>query len=190
MDTSVLETKIRNLTLIVITGFIITFLLLIGLYFNTPATTSSTTKTSTSSTGSSTSSYDTSRLTLLDKETSEELKDSKGVKFIYVGRSGCSVCQSLLPNLNQVIDDLKLEMNYLSIDVKDWRTEYASVFDLLSIETTITSSKGTYTGTYGELLNEHGFTPMLIVLKDGKMVDGLVGSRDVSTLKTFYEKYI
>ncbi len=187
MNIEELENKIKNLTYIVIVGFIVLFILMVGLYFKDPTNNSTTTPKN----EEVDSSYDTSRLTLLDKEKTKALVNSKGTKFLFVGRKGCGICQSILPNLNSVIDKLDIEVNYLSLDVSNWRTEYADIFDHLAIETTITDSTGTVNeGTYGELLNQKGFTPLVIVLKDGEMVDGFVGSRDADTIEEFFSKYL
>ncbi len=186
MNIEELENKIKNLTYIAIVGFGVLILLVIGLYF-TGATPSNTENLS----NNVDPNYDTSRLTLLDKASTKDLVNSKGIKFLFVGRSECGVCQSLLPNLNSVIDKLDIDVYYLSLDVDSWRNEYEDIFDHLAIETSITDSTGTVNeGTYGELLNKRGFTPYVIVLKDGEMVDGFVGSRNATTIETFFNKYL
>ncbi len=191
MNTTELENKIKNLTYIVVIGFIVMFILLIGLYFKGDSASSTDDNTEVTQPSNSSSDYDTSKLTLLDKASATELTKSKGIRFVFVGRSGCGVCKAYLPNLNEVIDALDIEVNYMSLDNKNWRTDYADLFTALDDTTTITDSKGeSHTGTYGELLEEFGFTPLTIVLKDGKMVDGFVGSRDVNTTKEFFDKYI
>ncbi len=187
MNKEEIETKLKNLTYITLVGFIVLIILVAGLYFK-----GSTTATGTNSgNNSSDSSYDTSRLTLLDKNRTEALIKSKNTEIVYIGRSGCGVCQNYLPKLNTVIDKLDIKVNYLSLDVSNWKTEYEDIFDVLDIETTITDSSGEkHEGTYGELLKKFGFTPITVIIKDGKMVDGFVGSRDTSYIEEFFNKYL
>ena len=177
-----MEEKIRNLTVIVIIGFVILFVMVLGLYFRDGSINESTTNSGSSS---SSATYDVSKMTQVSGEEAARLFDEEGTHVLYIGRSGCSICVQLVPQLNQVIDDWDLEINYLPLG-SNFRTEFADLFDKLSIETEINNEEG----TYGELLEAHGYTPFVIVIQDGKMVDGFVGSRDADTIKAFLEPYV
>ena len=39
------------------------------------------------------------------------------------------------------------------------------------------------------VLDNYGFTPTVIIIKDGKQVAGFVGSKSLSEFNSWYEKY-
>lgn len=176
-----IETKLRNLTFIVILGFVILGLLVIGLYFtkNTNSTNSATGSTVTDT------DYDVSRMKQISGSEAVALFDKKGTSILYIGRSTCSVCVSLVPELNEVIDDIGVEINYSPLE-STFRTDFADLFDKLTVETTVNDEDG----TFGELLEEYGYTPVVVIIQDGKMVDGFIGYRDADTIKTLFKKYL
>ncbi len=190
-ENNVLETKLKNLTYIMLMGFLIIIMLLIGLYFKgSTDTKTTTTNPSGSSSGGSSSAYDVSKMNKITGSDAAKLFDNKKeTQILYIGRPGCGVCVSLVPELNKVITDLNIKINYLELD-ENFRTDFADLFKHLTIETKLTSGGKTYEGTYGELLNEGGFTPMVIIIKDGKMADGFIGSRTSDTIKTLFQKYL
>ena len=205
-----MEEKIRNLTFIVVLGFIITFILIIGLYFR--GTDSSTTKSNdNNSSGSSSSSttYDVSDMNEVDINEAIALFEEEGTQVVYIGRSTCSSCVSFVPVLNEVQKDLGFTTNYLDVtsianiwDSKQKDNEEVKALDKkvkefikkLSVETTVrTTIDGesvTLEDTIGNLFYEYGFTPITIIIKDGKMIDGFVGYRDTETLTDLIEEYL
>ena len=185
-----IETKIKNLTFMVLLGFIVVILLIIGLYFKGGDTVNNTTPGG-STQDSTTSEYDKAvgKMKMVTGTEAAKLFDDKEAHILFIGRSGCGVCVRLAPELATVQEDLDITINYLPLGEK-FRTDFQDLFGHLTVETSFTSNGQKYEGTYGELLNEGGFTPMIIVIKDGKMVDGFVGYRDAATMKTFFNKYI
>lgn len=178
-----LEIKIRNLTFIVVLGFVIVGLLVIGLYFVKDSN-----GTSNGTSGGNTTTqvkYDVSAMKKISGEEAAKLFDNKGVSFLYIGRPGCSVCQNLVPELTTVVNDLKMTLYYTEVE-SSWKNDLKDLFDHLDMEVTIQSEKG----TYGQLLKDHGYTPYIIVIKDGKMVDGFVGYRTSDSIKTLFKKYM
>ena len=178
-----IDTKLRNLTFVVILGFVVIALLVIGLYFKDGKTINS----GTTNNGSQDTSvkYDVSKMKKVTGEEAAKLFDEKGTHFLYIGRSTCSVCVSLVPELNTVLSDMTLTINYLPL-TQTFRTDFKNLFDKLSIETTVNKNKG----TFGELLEEYGYTPVVVVIKDGKMVDGFVGYKDASKIEELFKKYL
>ena len=172
-----LEVKLRNLTFIAIIGFIVIGLLIIGLYFKDGGNCNSNTNNN-SSNNTETVKYDVSKMKQVSGDEAAKLFDEKGTHFLYIGRSTCSVCVSLVPELNTVLSDMTLTINYLPL-TQTFRTDFKNLFDKLSIETTVNKNKG----TFGELLEEYGYTPVVVVIKDGKMVDGFVGYKDASKIE-------
>lgn len=178
-----LDVKLRNLTFIVILGFVLIALLIIGLYFKDGGSKTS----SGGSSGSSDTSvkYDVSKMKQVTGDEAAKLFDEKGTHILYIGRSTCSVCVNLVPELNTVMSDMTLTINYLPL-TQTFRTDFKNLFDKLDIETTVNNNKG----TYGELLEEYGYTPVVVVIKDGKMVDGFVGYREASKIEELFKKYL
>ena len=125
-----MEEKIKNLTFIVILGFIIMFILIIGLYFKDGTTTTETTNKGTSG-GSATSDteYDVSEMNEVDLEEAVALFDEKGTHVLYMGRSACTNCRQFVPVLNEVqAEDYALANTTL---FEETNTTYISVDDLI-----------------------------------------------------------
>ena len=52
------------------------------------------------------------------------------------------------------------------------------------------SEKVTLDDTMGNIFIKYGFTPTIVIIKDGKMVDGFIGYKDHDTVKKLVEKYM
>ena len=195
-----MEEKIRNLTFIVILGFIIMFILIIGLYFKDGGSDNSSNDNS-SSNGSSSSSaeYDVSNMNEVDLDEAMALFDEDGTHVLYIGRSTCSVCIQFVPILNEVQQDLGFTTNYLDVDtfsniwststsdsIEELRDQVKQLTDKFTIEATANGEKG----TLGDLFFENGFTPAVVVIQDGKVVEGFFGYRDADTLTSLLKKYL
>ncbi|CDF12296.1 putative bacteriocin transport accessory protein [Mycoplasma sp. CAG:776] len=197
-----MEEKIKNLTFIVILGFIIMFILIIGLYFKDGTTTTETTNKGTSG-GSATSDteYDVSEMNEVDLEEAVALFDEKGTHVLYMGRSACTYCRQFVPVLNEVQEDLGFTTNYLDVNTiaNIWNSQKKNtdegkallkqvkeLTDKITIEATANGEKG----KLGDLFVENGFTPATIVIKDGKVVEGFFGYRNAETLTELLEKYL
>lgn len=192
-----LEIKLKNLTNIVILGFVILGLLIIGLYFKGNSVTNETTKNEEKS---SNSTYDVSKMNEVDVAGALNLFKKDGLQVLYIGRSDCGVCVETVPVLNKVQDELKYKTNYFDLNsTKNWQTEMKELADLFTVKTTVkTTVKNkdgkaetvTLNDTIGKIFLEYGFTPTIIVIKDGKMVDGFIGYKDYDTMKSLIEKYV
>ena len=192
-----MEEKIRNLTFIVILGFVVTFILIIGLYFRDGGTSSNTTTGNNSGgSSSSTSEYDVSNMTAVDVDGAVDLFDEEGTHVLYIGRSNCSVCIQFVPVLNEVQEDLGFTTYYLDVldYINNWEStkdELEPLTELLTIETTvrttINSENVTLEDTVGNLFYDYGFTPITVIIKDGEMVDGFIGYRDKDSLTELIE---
>ena len=191
-----MEEKIRNLTFIVILGFIIMFILIIGLYFKDGSSSQSnnSSQSSSSSQGSSSGStdYDVSAMNEVDVDEALNLFEEEGTHVLYIGRSTCSVCVQFVPVLNEVQENMGFTTNYLPIETSssktwsDWQDELEPLTELLTVE----ASANGETGTLGELFLANGFTPALVVIQDGEVVEGFFGYRDAETLTSLLEDYL
>lgn len=187
-----MEEKIRNLTYIVILGFVVLGLLIIGLYFKDGKTSSNSDGTTTSGGSTTTTEYDVSKMNKVDIEGALALFKEKGTHVLYIGRSTCSVCVTTVPVLNKVQDELKYTTNYLEIEVTnakpwtEWQKELKDLTDKFTPETKVNNEEG----TIGELFYSKGYTPTIVIIKDGKVVDGFIGYRNYDTLKELVKKYM
>lgn len=197
-----MEEKIKNLTFIVVLGFIIMFILIIGLYFKDGGTTTETTNKGTSG-GSATSDteYDVSEMNEVDLEEAVALFDEKGTHVLYMGRSACTYCRQFVPVLNEVQEDLGFTTNYLDVNtiVDIWSSQKKNTDEgkallkqvkELTDKITIEATANGETGELGELFVENGYTPATVVIKDGKVVEGFFGYRNAETLTELLEKYL
>ena len=124
-------------------------------------------------------------MTELSGAETADLFDKKGTQILYIGRPTCGVCVSLVPELNKAIDELNLTVYYSEL-TSAWQTDFAGIFDKLTVKTTINSEEA----TIGELLKSHGYTTTVIIIKDGKMVDGFIGYRASDALVELFNKYL
>lgn len=190
-----MEEKIRNLTFIVILGFIIMFILIIGLYFKDGGNSDNSSNNQSSSSSESentTTTYDVSDMNEVDVDEAVALFEEDGTHVLYIGRSTCSVCVQFVPVLNQVQEDLGFTTNYLPLEMsddkpwEDWQAELEPLTDLLTIEASANGEEG----TLGELFYTYGFTPAVVVIQDGEVVEGFFGYRDATSLTELIEPHL
>lgn len=191
-----MEQKLKNLTYIVLIGFLVNIFLTAGLYFKT----FNTSNNEGNSNNDSTKTYDVSKMTKVNVDGAKALFDSKEIQVLYIGRSDCSVCIDTVPVLNEVQKELNYVTNYLDLNsVSNWKTELKPLADLMTVKTKLTttvrneegeSEKVTLDDTMGNIFIKYGFTPTIVIIKDGKMVDGFIGYKDHDTVKKLVEKYM
>lgn len=188
-----MEEQIKKLTYIVIVGFAITILLLIGLYFKEESSTTSNNDTST--TTNNTNTYDVSKMNKVSVAEAKALFDKKGLQVLYIGRENCSACVKTVPVLNKVQEELKYTTNYLDLQtISNWKSDLKELSELFTAKTTVTTTINgelkTLNDTIGNIFLEYGFTPTIVIIKDGKAVDGFIGYEEHDTMKKIIEKYI
>lgn len=196
MNDNVLEAKIKNLTFTVLIGFIILGILIIGLYFkegttnkNLSTNTNTTNNENTGNTGNngSTAEYDVSKMKAVNVEQALALFKEKGTHVLYIGRADCSSCVMTVPYLNQVQQDLNYTTNYFDLNqTTNYKTEMKELAEKFDIKATANG----VTGTIASLFLDKGYTPTVIIIKDGKAVDGFIGNRDYNTIKALVSKYL
>lgn len=116
--------------------------------------------------------YDVSGLDAIDANAFLSLFSDKksGTNIIYLGREGCSYCTAFLPHLKQAQSDLNFTAKYLDISAvsEEDANKITALNDFLS--------------------TNYGYTPIVIVTKDGKYVDGSVGYLEYDELVDFLNK--
>ncbi len=200
-DKVMLAEKIRNLTFIVVLGFVIVFMLLIGLYIKGGSSDSGSSNTGTSQGGSSSSSsYDVSKMNAIAEDEIDTLLSDKKTHIVYIGRSTCSVCVQTVPVLNQVQSDLGFTLDYIPLELKNsesdsgeghafstWVTYMRNLIDAMKdVDATVNGEDG----TLGGLFEAHGYTPVVVVIENGKVVDGFIGYRSADAMKEIFNKYL
>ncbi len=131
--------------------------------------------------GTQTSNYDTSMMEELDLSKALKLFDEKDKTYVlYIGRPDCSACVSYLPTLQDAQENLGYKTQYLNLNNINTKSDDFSKFSKkLTVKYTMPVDGEDETKTFGEWI---GFTPMTIIIKDGKMVDGEIGAINYSTL--------
>lgn len=111
--------------------------------------------------------YDVSDFTT---KTTTELVESiakGGTEIVYIGRSTCGYCVKFLPILKQAQEDLNYKTTYVNLEE-------------------VTTDDQEKLVAYDSYISENfGYTPMVLVFKDGKYVDGWVGYAELETFKSF-----
>lgn len=136
-----------------------------------------------STSGTQTSDYDVSDFDALSLAQVLKLFDSKDTSVLYLGRSSCSACVSFLPTLKSVQKDLGFKTKYLDITTVDTSSsDYSTFISKLTKEIEVNANGTKSTGKISEF---YGYTPMVIIIKDGKAVDASVGALSESNFKKF-----
>lgn len=118
--------------------------------------------------------YDVSMFTNVTADTLEEAISSETAKLVYVGRSTCGYCVQFLPVLQQAQEDYDYETLYL---------------DITTVTTTEQQDKILAFDNDEKFLEENfGGTPMVLLMKDGKLVDGWIGYADYATYTAWLEE--
>ena len=122
---------------------------------------------------------DYSNITFLDYDTYKEIIADKGTHVIVIGTSTCPHCQAIKPALDKVSGDYDLTINYLVID-KLSNTNYSAFFNSL---TDLEFKDETFVkeGKIG--------TPLVLLVKNGKIKDYFTGERTTSQLIRELKKF-
>ena len=183
-----MEEKIRNLTYIVIIGFVVMAILIIGLYFQGD---SNTANNNSSGSSSSTTEYDVSEMNEVSVDEAVALFEEEGTHVLYIGRSGCTYCRQFVPVINEVQAELGFTTNYLDVQeyINNWQgssDELEPLAELLTIE----ASANGESGTLGDLFLERGYTPVFVVIQDGEVVEGFFGYQGAEAVTSLLEEYL
>ena len=171
-------------TVLVVIAIILGVNLLFTMISLTNGGSSSDNSSNSSTSGTQTSSdYDVSDFDTLTLAQVLKLFDSKDTSVLYLGRSSCSACVSFLPTLKSVQKDLGFKTKYLDITTVDTSSrDYSTFISKLTKEIEVNANGTKSTGKISEF---YGYTPMVIIIKDGKAVDASVGALSESNFKKF-----
>lgn len=123
--------------------------------------------------------YDVSKFNEVDYNGLKKLLDAKGTHVIYIGRDTCGYCAMFIPTMVEAQEKYGFVTDYFDIS-KVFNFETNSVVDQKA---------------YDELSKLNDFveenflaTPMVLIFRNGKYVDGTLGYQDINTYSQFLEK--
>ena len=99
-----------------------------------------------------------------------ELTKSSDKNIILIARPTCGYCEAFTPILKQVSEDMNLTINYVNTDSfssDDWTT-FKNSFEYLS--------------------GDEWGTPLVLIVKNGEIVDKNNGYVEADAIKSFFEK--
>ncbi len=130
--------------------------------------------TSSESTDTENTEYDTSMFTSVTADTLGDAVSGDTAKIVYIGRSTCGYCVKFLPVLQQAQTDYGYETLYL---------------DITTVTTTEQQDKIlAFDNEEGFLEENFGGTPMVLLMKNGKIVDTWIGYAEYATYAEWLEK--
>ena len=136
-----------------------------------------------SNTTSQNSNYDVSEFNTLSISGVLDLFDEDGINVLFLGRPSCSACVSFLPTLKELQDKYDYVTNYLDIEqVNTSSSDFSKFVEKLNKEITENINGEDVTAKISEF---YGYTPMVIIIKNGKAVDASIGAYSSSKLEEF-----
>lgn len=118
--------------------------------------------------------YDVSMFKSVTADTLGDAVSSDTAKIVYIGRSTCGYCVQFLPILQQAQTDYGYETLYL---------------DITTVTTTEQQDKIlAFDNDEGFLKENFGGTPMVLLMKNGKLVDTWIGYAEYSEYSAWLEK--
>lgn len=123
--------------------------------------------------------YNTSMMKQLNVEEAVQFIESGKEVILYLGRSTCAYCVKILPSLVKAQMNLEYTTKYIDIEEVDTKTKaFNTLIDFMDKEIEMENE----VSTFGKLYDE---TPMLVIFRDGKMVDGFVGYQSYEEILKF-----
>lgn len=127
--------------------------------------------------------YDTRPFNVVNNKEALKLFDSKEPQMLVIGKKTCSASKELLPSLVIAQTKGNYTTNYLELTDLDKNSEdYNKLLELLDYE----YQKDGETKPFREYM---GATPMVIVIKDNKMVYGYIGTMNNTVVSTIAKQY-
>lgn len=135
---------------------------------NNTTTTSTSTSSSSTSTSSDIKEDEQADLNDIDIDEYLDLKKASDASIIYIARPTCHYCQEEEPIVKNIVYEYKVKVNYLNTDELDDNGQAKLI-----------KSDDYFSEGYG--------TPILLVVKNDKIVDKLEGLSDKDTIVKFFK---
>ncbi len=156
----------RILYALIVIGVLLALNLCVNLINGTKNTNNSKTTTEEEELGE----YDVSQFEELTVSELDEKIKAGGTQVVYIGRSTCGYCVKFVPVLKEAQNDLGYKTIYVDL-------------------TQVSSSDAETLYGYDSFVEENfGYTPMVLVFKDGNFVKGTVGYTELDELKSFLKE--
>ena len=145
--------------------------------------------------GDSNNDYDVSMMhTVGVPDVLDMFEDTDSTYVLYIGRETCTVCHELLPTLQVAQINNNYITQYLDLSEVDRSgANWEELVELLDMETTTTvDEEGVgeeVTDTFGNFINDYGFTPCVIIIKDGKQAGGFFGSYSLTAFEDWLDNF-
>lgn len=143
-----------------------------------------------------TNKYDISKMNEVSVKETLDLFEKDETSLIFFGRESCSVCEKLLPILNEAQINNDIKINYIDITKVDrTSTSWETLVSKLDIKTSATLSETSndeaevVSETYGYFIDNYGFTPMIVMIKDGEQKAGFIGTKTIDEFNTWYNYF-
>ena len=127
--------------------------------------------------------YDTSLFNVVDLKGANELFKDNINKVLIIGREDCNACQNFLPTLKYAMIKYSFNVSYIELDNINPKNEGYDEF-INNIDYTYTLKEKT--DKFSTFL---GVTPMVIIIKNNKMVYGYIGSMSEETIGAIVTQY-
>ena len=161
--------SLENILLAILIVLVILALILFAYAINSNGSSSQNKETKEEQTEENTE-YDVSMFEEIDASTLKDTFNSSDLEIIYIGRPSCGYCVKFLPVLKQAQSEFGYTTKYLDIE-KISEEDANKIKDM------------------DDFLDEnYGTTPLVILVKDGKLVDGHIGYAEYETFKEFLTK--
>ncbi len=113
-----------------------------------------------------------------------EKNTSQKAKFFYIGREDCSACKEFNPYIRYSLGLAKYEIFYIELNrIKDDEEAYNTLVKKLS------EYEYVYEGETKTFDNYLGYTPMLFIVKNNKLIYGSIGGMKSQELADLVTKY-
>lgn len=123
--------------------------------------------------------YDASKYTEVDYKGLKNVMKEDGTHVIYFGRETCSFCAMFIPVMNEAQEKYGFKTYYFDV-TRVWNYNTNTVVDQTAYEE--------LTGINDFFEENFLATPMVVIYKDGKYVDGTMGYQEIDTYSAFLEK--
>ena len=167
MKDNVILNKLLVCAYVIIALLVINTFVLIVSNVDTKKSTASTTTTTEEN-----EEYDVSMMNTVNVDKVLKLYESKSAQVIYLGRSTCGYCVKFLPALQKAQKEYGYKTNYLDITTVS-EEDQAKLLKKDNDE--------------GFLAKNYGATPMVLVVKNGKLVDTWIGYSEYDSFAKFIE---
>ena len=123
--------------------------------------------------------YDVSKFSEVDYAGLKKIMKDDGTHVVYIGRSSCHFCAMFIPVMTEAQEKY------------GFKTEYFDITRVFNFNNNSVVDQDAYNelSEYNNFFKENFLsTPMVIIFKDGKYVDGTIGYQDINTYSSFLEK--